>query len=64
LRWRKSDSDLPFWKRKILLSPRTYSLPYSENHRQNRSVFDRNNIPRNPIDEAPTPVLVWRHSSS
>lgn len=27
LRWRKRDSDLPFWKRKILLSPRTYSLP-------------------------------------
>lgn len=23
LRWRKRDSDLPFWKRKILLSPRT-----------------------------------------
>ena len=29
LRWRKSDSDFPFWKRKILLSPRMYSLPYS-----------------------------------
>lgn len=27
LRWRKSDSDLPFWKRKILLSERTKSLP-------------------------------------
>ena len=27
LRWRKRDSDFPFWKRKILLSPRTYSLP-------------------------------------
>ena len=27
LRCRKSDSDLPFWKRKILLSPRTKSLP-------------------------------------
>lgn len=27
LRWRNSDSDLPFWKRKILLSPRTNSLP-------------------------------------
>jgi hypothetical protein len=23
LRWRKSDSDLPFWNRKILESPRT-----------------------------------------
>jgi hypothetical protein len=23
LRWRKRDSDLPFWKRKTLLSPRT-----------------------------------------
>lgn len=27
LRWRKRDSDFPFWKRKILLSPRTNSLP-------------------------------------
>lgn len=33
LRWRKRDSDFPFWKRKILLSPRTYSLPYKfRNH--------------------------------
>ena len=29
LRWRKRDSDFPFWKRKILLSPRTKSLPCS-----------------------------------
>jgi hypothetical protein len=27
--WRNRDSVLPFWKRKILLSPRTYSFPYS-----------------------------------
>jgi hypothetical protein len=29
LRWRKRDSDLPFWKRKILESPRTKILPYN-----------------------------------
>ena len=34
LRCRKSDSDLPFWKRKILLSPRTKSLPCTEPHCQ------------------------------
>jgi hypothetical protein len=30
LRWRKSDSDFPHWKRKILLSERTKSLPCEE----------------------------------
>jgi hypothetical protein len=38
LRWRKSDSDLPFWKRKNLLSPRTKILPCSRRQRFGRRV--------------------------
>lgn len=44
LRCRKSDSDLPFWNRKILLSPRTYSLPCDGEHRQNFSFFQLDNV--------------------
>jgi hypothetical protein len=33
LRWRNRDSVLLFWKRKILLSPRMYSLPCSVRQR-------------------------------
>ena len=59
LRWRNSDSDLPFWKRKTLLSPRTYSLPCDGKHGQicvfstesNSSSFSRSpstNFPPRP----------------
>lgn len=67
LRCRKRDSDLPFWNRKILLSPRTYSLPCNEEHRQNL-VFSPILSARTgtiaktaPSTILPTPGLVWRH---
>jgi hypothetical protein len=34
LRWRKRDSVFPFWKRKILLSPRMKSLPCCNRQRR------------------------------
>ena len=51
LRWRKRDSDLPFWNRKTLLSPRTYSLPCGAKHGQNFRLLNQN---KSPLPVPPT----------
>ncbi len=56
LRWRKRDSDLPFWNRKTLLSPRTYSLPCRRKHCQ-RLFNSRNNVPSNVSNALASHVL-------
>ncbi len=59
LRWRNSDSDLPFWNRKTLLSPRTYSLPCGAKHGQNSCIFTQNKslLPSRRRNSHPGPRL-------
>lgn len=50
LRWRKRDSDLPFWKRKILLSERTKILPC-------KRVYVSTNADQSGCAPCPVPIL-------